>query len=124
SPCLRLHSTKDPHSERRPWAFPPLVLEAARSAFYLRYSFVPYLYTMARVASDTGIALCRPLYYAYPEAEEAYLALDSYFLGDQMLVAPIVRPADPATGLASADAWVPPGIWFDYQTRESFTGPR
>jgi alpha-glucosidase len=124
SPCLRLHSTKDAQSERRPWAFSSEVLEAARAAFHLRYQLVPYLYTMARIATGTGISLCRPLYYSYPEAEAAYLARDTYLLGDQLLAAPIVRPANPATGLASADVWVPPGTWFDYQSGESFTGPR
>jgi len=40
-----------------------------------------------------------------------------------MIAAPIVRPADPATGLASVDVWVPRGTWIDYQTQETFTGP-
>ena len=124
SPCLRLHSTKDPLSERRPWAFSPAVLSAAREAFHLRYRLVPYLYTMAREAADSGIALCRPLYYSYPEADAAYLSGEAYFLGDRVIAAPIVRPGDPATGMASADVWVPPGTWIDYQTLESFTGPR
>jgi len=63
------------------------------------------------------------MYYAYPEAEEAYAARYQYFLGDQMIAAPIVFPADPATGLAAADVWVPEGQWIDYTTKETFTGP-
>ena len=51
SPCLRLHSTKDPRAERRPWDYPADVYQAARAAFHLRYQLVPYLYTMARVAA-------------------------------------------------------------------------
>ena len=124
SPCLRLHSTNSAAAERRPWAYPQPALEAARAAFHLRYRLVPYLYTMARVASDTGISLCRPLYYAYPEHESAYAARECYFLGDNLLAAPIVRPANPLTGMATADVWVPPGTWYDYQTGESYTGPR
>ena len=124
SPCLRLHSTKDPRAERRPWMYPDEVYRAARAAFHLRYQLLPYLYTMARVGSDSSVALCRPMYYAYPEAQDAYVARYQYLLGDQMIAAPIVHPADKATGLASADVWVPEGTWIDYQTKETFTGPR
>ncbi|MGD8904336.1 MAG: glycoside hydrolase family 31 protein, partial [Anaerolineae bacterium] len=123
SPMLRLHATKDPLAERRPWAFPQPVLEIARDAFHWRYQLVPYLYTMARAAHDTGVSLCRPMYYEYPEQDAAYAARYQYFFGDQMIAAPIVHPADPETGLASADVWVPPGTWIEYSTREIFTGP-
>jgi hypothetical protein len=123
SPVLRLHSTKDPLAERRPWIYPEPVFQAARTAFQWRYQLIPYLYSMARVAFDTGIALVRPMYYAYPEQEEAYTARYQYFLGDQMIAAPIVFPADPATGLAATDVWVPEGQWTDYTTKETFSGP-
>lgn len=124
SPCLRLHSTKDPRAERRPWAYPDEVYEAAKSAFHWRYQLVPYIYSMARVASDTSVALCRPMYYEYPDKDAAYVARYQYFFGDQMIAAPIVHPADPETGVASTDVWVPEGTWIDYTTRETFTGPR
>ena len=124
SPMLRLHATKDPLAERRPWAFPEAAFEAARAAFHWRYQLVPYLYTMARVAHDTGVSLCRPMYYEYPEEDAAYTARYQYFFGDQMIAAPIVHPADPETGLASTDVWVPPGTWIEYSTKETFTGPR
>ncbi|MBN1937286.1 MAG: alpha-glucosidase, partial [Anaerolineae bacterium] len=124
SPCLRLHSTKDPRFERRPWAYPDDVYRAARAAFHLRYQLVPYLYTMARVASETGVSLCRPMYYEHPEVEDAYTARYQYYLGDQAIAAPVIFPADPATGLAASDVWVPAGTWIDYQTKETFSGPR
>jgi alpha-glucosidase len=124
SPCLRLHATKDRRAERRPWKYPPSVFRAAREAFHWRYQLVPYIYTMARLASDTAICLCRPMYYDYPEHADAYVARYQYFFGDQMIAAPIVHPADPQTGMAAVDVWVPEGTWIDYTTRETFTGPR
>ena len=124
SPILRLHATKDPRCERRPWAFGEKTYEAAKDAFHLRYRLIPYLYTMARVATDTGVSLCRPMYYEYPEADDAYVARFQYFLGDQMIAAPLVHPADEATGLAAQDVWVPEGAWIDWQTKETYTGPR
>ncbi len=123
SPCLRLHATKDANAERLPWAFPPAVADAAHKAFHLRYQLVPYLYTMARVATETGVALCRPLYYAYPEMEDAYLCRQQYFLGDDLIAAPITRPSQPSTGLATVEVWVPPGDWMEWTTKETLHGP-
>ncbi|MHB8625242.1 MAG: glycoside hydrolase family 31 protein [Aggregatilineales bacterium] len=124
SPCLRLHATNDPLAERRPWAFPTPIYEAAKAAFQFRYRLLPYLYSAARTASQRGLSLCYPTYYDYPECEDAYLAREQYFLGDQMFVAPITRPADPETGLAAFDVWIPDGTWIEYTTREAFTGPK
>ncbi len=124
SPCLRLHSTKDPLAERRPWAFPAPVYAAAKAAFQFRYQLLPYLYSAARAAGQQGLSLSLPMYYEYPEAEDAYLAREQYFLGDQMIVAPVAHPADPATGLADVDVWLPEGTWIDYTTLETHGGAR
>ncbi|MCS6881365.1 MAG: glycoside hydrolase family 31 protein [Oscillochloridaceae bacterium] len=123
SPILRLHSTKDLAAERRPWAFPPAARDAARAAFQARYALLPYLYTLARIHTDTGLAPCRPLYYEWPDAEAAYVAREQFALGDQIIVAPIVHPSDPSTGLAPADVWVPPGEWIERASGERFRGP-
>ena len=124
SPCLRLHATKDPLGERRPWAFPPPVLEAARQAFALRYQLMPYIYTMARHTHDRAIALCRPMYYAYPEHDAAYQAQGQYGFGDDLIAAPITQAADPQSGLATRDVWIPPGTWYRFATGEALVGPR
>jgi alpha-glucosidase (family GH31 glycosyl hydrolase) len=36
-----------------------------------------------------------------------------YFLGDSLLVAPVVMPANPNTSLSTVSLWLPPGTWFD-----------
>ncbi len=123
SPVLRLHSTNDPLAERRPWAFSKEVFRACRVAFQLRYQLVPYLYTAGRETVDTSLAPTRPMYYEHPEEEAAYVARYQYYLGDQLIAAPIVHPADPITGYAATDVWLPPGQWIDYTTKETFQGP-
>lgn len=123
SPCLRLHATKDPLAERRPWAFPEPYFNAAKFALQLRHELIPYLYTMARVAADSAISLCRPMYFEHPTNESAYVARGQYYLGDNLIAAPIVEPADPATGLAAIDVWIPEGRWFTYETTEIYEGP-
>ncbi|MFV9507782.1 MAG: TIM-barrel domain-containing protein [Oscillochloridaceae bacterium umkhey_bin13] len=124
SPILRLHSTNDAQAERRPWAFPPAYAEAARQAFATRYALIPYLYTLARQQHDHALAPCRPLAYRWPEYDDAYIAREQFLLGDDLLVAPVVHPADPASGLAPVEVWLPPGTWIERTTGEQFTGPR
>jgi alpha-glucosidase len=123
SPILRTHTTKNPDSERRIWAYPEPYSSILRSAFQLRYAMQPYIYTEARKTYDTGVGFLRPLYYDWPEANEAYTSKNEYVFGDQMLVAPVVAPADKTSGLASEHVWLPQGEWFEWQSGKHFTGP-
>ena len=110
TPIFRTHATNWPGIERRIWKYDnfPLLLETVR----LRYALMPYIYTACRQAYDTGVSLCRPLYYDYPEENNAYLYEDEYMFGDDMLVAPVVTPTA-ADGKAQRRIWLPEGRWFD-----------
>lgn len=124
SPVLRLHSHQSADAERRPWMFGEEALDATRGAFRMRYELIPYLYTAARTASDTGASVVRPTAWIAPEQDGAYLARYQYLLGDAIIAAPVVHPAEPSTGLASVDVWLPEGDWLERSTGEAFTGPR
>ena len=123
SPILRTHTTKDPQSERRIWAYPPQYASAMRDAYQLRYALIPYIYTAARAAYDTAISICHPLYYEFPEAVEAYEFKDEYLFGADMLVAPIATPVSDDTRLATKNIWLPPGTWIEWVTGAELTGP-
>jgi alpha-glucosidase len=123
SPILRTHTTKNPDSERRIWAYPEPFSSILRSTFQLRYALQPYIYTEARKTYDTGVAFFRPLYYDWPEANEAYSSKNEYLFGDQMLVSPVVTAADKSSGLATEHVWLPDGEWIEQPTGKHFTGP-
>jgi alpha-glucosidase len=123
SPILRTHTTKDPKAERRIWAYPQEYASVMRDAFLLRYALIPYLYTASRVAYDTGLSMCRPLYYDYPEVPEAYSATDEYLFGESMIVAPITSPVSPDSNMATRKVWLPEGEWVEWFTGARFTGP-
>ena len=110
TPVFRTHATNWPGIERRIWKYEnfPLLLETVK----LRYALMPYIYTAARQAYDTGVSICRPLYYDSPESSNAYLFEDEYMFGDDILVAPVVTPTD-KDGKASRRTWLPEGKWFD-----------
>ncbi len=123
SPILRTHTTKNPGAERRIWAYPVDDFARMRDAFLLRYALIPYLYTSARMTYDSGLSICHPLYYDYPETGEAYARTDEYLFGDAMLVAPVVSPVSPDSMLAARTLWLPPGNWFEWQTGTLLAGP-
>ena len=122
SPILRTHTTKNPDSERRLWAYPEPYSSVLRSAFQLRYALQPYLYTEARKTYETGVAFLHPLYYDWPREEQAYQSKGEYVFGDQMLVAPVTAPADKASGLATEKLWLPPGEWIEGPTGKHLRG--
>jgi len=123
SPILRTHTTKNPEAERRIWAYPVDYFLIMREAFLLRYALIPYIYTAARQAYETGVSICRPMYYDYPEASEAYEFKDQYLFGDNLLVAPITAPVSPDSLLASKTIWLPEGTWIEWPTGARLQGP-
>ena len=47
--------------------------EIMRRSMVLRAALVPYIYTHAREAYDEGLSLLRPMYYEFPEEDNAYI---------------------------------------------------
>ena len=110
TPIFRTHASNHKDIERRIWKYPNF--EQLRETVYLRYELMPYIYNAAREAYDTGVSICRPLYYEWPEQSEAYTYEDEYYFGNDIIVAPIVEPADD-NGLAQRTVWLPEGRWYD-----------
>jgi alpha-glucosidase (family GH31 glycosyl hydrolase) len=123
SPILRTHTTKNPDSERRIWAYPEPYSDIMRNSFHQRYAMQPYVYTESRRTYDTGVAFLRPLYYDWPGADEAYSNKNEYIFGQQMIVAPITKPVDKDSHLAQESVWIPQGEWIEQPTGKHFTGP-
>lgn len=115
-PILRLHSN---HGARLPWEYPKLYDRAAADALRLRESLLPYLYTVARRAYDTGLPMVRALYLQWPTLRAAYHHAQEYTLGRDVLVRPVTATGNPAP----ARVWFPPGRWVDYFTGRTYTGP-
>ena len=123
SPILRTHTTKNPNAERRIWAYPVDDFLRMRDAFLLRYSLIPYLYTESRRTYESGVAICHPLYYDYPELDPAYASPQEYLFGSQMLVAPVASPISSDSLVAGQTVWLPPGEWYEWYTGTMLHGP-
>ncbi len=121
-PIIRSHSTKDPNLNKEPWAFSSDTQQRLANVINGRYALVPYIYTMARKTYESGLALCRPLYYDNPEAKEAYEFKEEYMFGDDMLIAPVTSEVDSVDGYANVKVWLPAGEWLEYETGQMLTG--
>ena len=120
-PIFRTHGSSQKSCERRIWKFSNFDLQNA--AFQLRYTLVPYIYTAAREAYDTGVSICRPLYYEWPEENLAYSTEDEYLFGNDILVAPISTPSE-ADGKCERRTWLPKGSWYDICRGRTIAGGR
>ena len=123
SPILRTHTTKNPNAERRIWAYPEPYADIMRDLYHQRYAMLPYVYTEARGTYDTGVAFLHPLYYDWPEENEAYDMKGEYVFGSQMIVDPVVTPGDKVTGLVQQEVWIPKGDWMEKDTGVHLAGP-
>ncbi|MET0935225.1 MAG: TIM-barrel domain-containing protein [Luteibacter sp.] len=121
SPIMRTHTTKNPDLRKEPWRFGPAQFDALRETVLARYTLLPYTYTMGRKAFDTGVSLIRPMYYAWPEDDQAYQATGQYMFGDDLLVDPVTAAAG-ADGFAKQATWLPRGEWFDVTRGHAIAG--
>lgn len=123
TPIFKTHCTKDSSIERRIWQFPDHFF-FMRDAIRLRYILAPYIYNAARQTFDTGISMCRPMYYYYPECNEAYDMKEQYMFGDDLLISAVVKPIDKVTGVAERDIWFPEGLWYDMVSGKLIEGDK
>ena len=86
-PFVRNHNTKGTVAQE-PWAFTPEVLDACRTAINRRYRLMPYIYTLFREASTTGMPVMRPLFMA--DSKDLNLRSEdrSFLLGGDLMIRP------------------------------------
>ncbi len=124
SPIFRLHCTKNPFHERRPWGYDAETLAVTRDAMQLRHALIPYIYTMSWRNATEYEAMIRPMYHDYPTRDEAYRCPQQYTFGPDLIAAPYTTPADPDTQLSRQVVWLPPGKWHHFFSGEQFSGDR
>ena len=122
SPIMRLHSTSNEFMGKEPWKHNLQSEAVAVSCLRERHALLPYLYSMNYRTHEKSLALCEPMYYAYPETEEAYNVKNQYFFGSELLVAPITSRMNQKTYLGSVDVWLPEGRWTDIYTGAIYDG--
>ena len=122
SPINRLHSTSSPWVEKEAWAYDAETDGVMRKWLRLRHQLFPYIYTMNYRTHHELEPLVQPMYYRHPKCGEAYNVPNQFWFGSELMVAPITKPNDPATGLGCVDVWFPEGMWFDWDNGHCYQG--
>lgn len=93
------------------------VASASRTAMHIRYSLLPYMYTLFYQASTTGSTVMRALAWEFPNDPSLAGVDNQFLLGPSILVTPVLQPqVDTVMGVF-------PGIedgecWYDWYTHE------
>jgi len=108
----RFHGT----TPREPWHYGKEALDIVREYANERYRLLPYIYSYAKVASERGQPVMRPLILEYPDDAAASGVQTQLLLGEHLLVAPVTNPE------GTVAVYLPEGEWVDYWTGESHAG--
>ena len=116
TPVMRSHEGNRPDSGVQLYDSEELIAFTARMAG-LHTRLLPYLRRCVEENAEKGLPVMRPLFLV-SEDERAWERDNyCYLLGEDMLVAPVVRP-----GADSRTLWLPEGDWVHLWTGESCSG--
>ncbi|KNG46673.1 glycoside hydrolase family 31 protein [Stemphylium lycopersici] len=114
-PFYRNHNTLSALSQE-PFRW-DAVASASRTAMHIRYSLLPYMYTLFNDAHTTGSTVMRALAWEFPNEPQLAGVDTQFMLGPNILVTPVLEPqVDTVNGVF-------PGIvdgetWFDWYSGE------
>jgi len=97
----------------------PAIEAICRQYAELRYQLMPYTYTLAWQARETGMPLMRAMWLHYPDDENCRGLGSQYLWGPDMLISPVYQQA-----ATSRDVYLPAGKWYDWWTNEEIAGGR
>ena len=115
SPILRPHGSDIPSE---PVYFSDTTQQIVRDFIKLRYSLLPYIYTLTYLASIEGEPIVRPLFYEFPDDTTTYSVGDEYMFGDNILVAPVIEQ-----GQQNRNVYLPEGTaWYGFWHNIKYDG--
>ncbi|KAK2535541.1 hypothetical protein Q9966_006764, partial [Columba livia] len=100
--------------EQDPAVFGAEFAKISRATLRIRYSLLPYLYTLFYESHVHGNTVARSLMHEFTSDQETH-GIDTAFLwGPAFMIAPVLQEA--STGARSVDVYFPEATWFDYYT--------
>lgn len=108
-PFMRNHNDRG-NQPQEPYMFGKKAQAAMRSALNLRYSLLPFLYTLFHHAHISAETVARPLFVEFPSDPNCQ-AIDRQFLwGSALLISPVLEE-----GVVEFPAYFPVGTWYNLQ---------
>ncbi len=114
-PLFRVHGVLN--EQRQPWVYGRQAESVATEVIRLRYRLMPYWYAAMRQWHERGLPMVRPLFYDFPDDARLINNNDSWMVGRDLLVAPVVEE-----GQQTQAIYLPAGEWIDFYTGQRFAG--
>lgn len=115
-PVFRPHAQE--HIAPEPVYHEASIIEKSRKQILLRYSMMPYNYTLFYENSIRGLPLMRPLYTMEPDNPSLFSHSTSYLWGNDFLVSPILE-----AGKQEQEVYLPQGYhWYHLYGRDLYQG--
>ncbi len=111
----RLHGST---SYRVPWLVDEESCDVLRHFTKLKCSLMPYIYSAALEATESGVPVMRAMLLEFPDDPACWQLDRQYLLGPSMLVAPVMAADSEVT------FYLPEGTWTDYATGKPRAGGR
>ncbi len=109
------------HGERKAtevWAYGKQAEAVIVKYLRLRYTLLPYIYSLGKRTYDTGTPFMRALFMDFPNDPKVANIGDEYMFGPALLVAPVTE-----RGRESRQVYLPAGRdWYNFWTNERLAG--
>lgn len=116
-PRFSIHSANTDNTVTEPWTFPNYT-KYVSEAIKLRYTLIPYFYSLLYEASTNGSPIMRPLVYEFQNDPKVRDESFEFMLGSSLLVANIVDK-----GQKEKEVYLPTGTkWIDLKTNKTYDG--
>ncbi|NXV53114.1 MGA protein, partial [Uria aalge] len=109
-PYSRNHNGKG--SKRQdPVAWNSTFEEISQKVLNIRYTLLPYLYTLMYEANARGSTVVRPLLHEFVEDKTTWEIYKQFLWGPALLISPVLEQ-----GAGAVNAYLPNARWYDYHT--------
>ncbi|XP_036037736.1 putative maltase-glucoamylase-like protein FLJ16351 [Onychomys torridus] len=88
-----------------------MLLESSRHYLNIRYTLLPYLYTLFYRAHTLGETVARPLVHEFYQDPATWEVHEQFLWGPGLLITPVLYE-----GMDQVKAYIPDAIWYDYET--------
>uniref|UniRef100_A0A8B9W9G9 alpha-glucosidase n=1 Tax=Bos mutus grunniens TaxID=30521 RepID=A0A8B9W9G9_BOSMU len=111
-PFSRNHNGQG-YKAQDPASFGPdsLLLNSSRHYLTIRYTLLPYLYTLFYRAHSRGDTVARPLLHEFYQDSNTWDVHQQFLWGPGLLITPVLDE-----GAEKVTAYMPDAVWYDYET--------
>ncbi len=78
-------------------------------ALHIRYTFLPYYYTLFYKSHTKGSTVIRPLFHEYPTDKTTLDLFLQFLIGPNIMIAPVTDD-----GAREVEVYIPSSYWYNY----------